>query len=268
LVIKIIDLNYNDIKLELYLKRILITNNSDGGSNTGIKYSCLVNVISGSNNTAIGNCAGNYIYNGKGNTFLKYKAGIYHCKDNWANSTCIGANSRITGSNQVQLGNYSSQTYTHGSLQYRSDERDAADVRNTVLGLDFIKQLRPVDYKYDFRDSYQTNPPALINHNPTSEAIAEYNTQLQTWNESNKFENLVANGTNKGTTYHHGFIAQEVGELGTFGGYNDLLLSGGEDIKSLGYTEFIAPLVKAVQELSSLIEALTTRVANLENIID
>jgi hypothetical protein len=44
-----------------------------------------------------------------------------------------------------------------------------------------------------------------------SEAIAEYNTQLQTWNESNKFENLVADGTNKGTTYHHGFIAQEVG---------------------------------------------------------
>ena len=37
--------------------------------------------------------------------------------------------------------------------------------------------------------------------------------------------------------------------LYVFGGYNDGLVNNGEDIKTLNYSEFIAPLVKAVQEL-------------------
>ena len=45
-------------------------------------------------------------------------------------------------------------TYVYGTVQNRSDSRDKADVRDTVLGLDFINKLRPVDFKWDLREQY------------------------------------------------------------------------------------------------------------------
>jgi hypothetical protein len=48
-------------------------------------------------------------------------------------------------------------------------------------------------------------------------------------------------------------------ELNTgFGGVQDHKIKGGDDVLSLGYDEFIPPLVKAIQEL-------TERVKELEN---
>ena len=56
---------------------------------------------------------------------------------------------------------------------------------------------------------------------------------------------------------HWGFVAQDVegivpAETGIVGEYS----SKGETIKSLAYTELIAPLVKAVQELRAEVEML------------
>ena len=50
-----------------------------------------------------------------------------------------------------------------------------------------------------------------------------------------------------------------------FGGYQDHSVNDGEDVKSLGYVEFIAPLVKAVQEQQQQIEELKGRIEVLEN---
>lgn len=75
------------------------------------------------------------------------------------NSTGLGYNAEVTGDNQVQLGDSSTTTYVYGTVQNRSDLRDKADVRDTVLGLDFIQSLRPVDYKLDMRDDYKTSAP-------------------------------------------------------------------------------------------------------------
>src|SRR3546814_14636923 len=71
--------------------------------------------------------------------------------DNW---TCLGANSVVTGANQVQLGDSATTSYVYGTVQNRSDARDKADIRDTQLGLDFIKALRPVDYRWDMREDY------------------------------------------------------------------------------------------------------------------
>ena len=54
------------------------------------------------------------------------------------NITCIGYNSQVTGSNQLQLGDSSTTTYVYGTVQNRSDKRDKADIQPTNLG-DFIK---------------------------------------------------------------------------------------------------------------------------------
>lgn len=44
-------------------------------------------------------------------------------------------------------------------------------------------------------------------------------------------------------------IAQEL--PAEFGGVQNHALNGGDDVYSVGYEEFIAPLIKAVQELSA-----------------
>ena len=62
--------------------------------------------------------------------------------------------------------------------------------------------------------------------------------------------------------YHYGLIADELkstmDELGVdFGGYQDHGINGGGMcVKSVGYTELISPLIKAVQELSAQVDEL------------
>ena len=146
---------------------------------------------------------------------------------------------------QVQLGNFQTTTYAWGAIQNRSDARDKVDVRNTKLGLDFILTLRPVDYKYNYRDSYR-----VINPDGT-----------ETY--------LLNDGSKTQKEYKHGFIAQEVKKIIEekkleFGGLNDLNKTGGKDILYMGYTEFIAPMVKAIQEQNIIIEAQKSRIETLE----
>src|SRR3546814_5297739 len=73
--------------------------------------------------------------------------------DNW---TCLGANSVVTGANQVQLGDSATTSYVYGTVQNRSDARDKADIRDTQLGLDFIKALRPVDRSEEHTSELQS----------------------------------------------------------------------------------------------------------------
>jgi len=155
----------------------------------------------------------------------------------FGNCAGFGVNAQVTGPNQVQLGDARTTTYAYGSVQNRSDIRDKADIRDTVLGLDFIMALRPVDFRWNMRDYYR--------------------------DEAGNMPTTVPDQSKKRTRYHHGLIAQEVRDViegsGTdFGGFQDHKILGGEDVLSLGYEELIAPLIKAVQQL-------TARVAELES---
>ena len=80
----------------------------------------------------------------------------------------------------------------------------------------------------------------------------------------------VKDGSKVRSRYHSGFIAQEVkeviDEIGLdFGGYQDHSVNGGKDVLSLGYDEFIAPMVKAIQELSQQVKTLQEEVERLKN---
>ena len=72
----------------------------------------------------------------------------------YQNSTALGYQASVSGENQVQLGNYSTTTYAYGAVQDRSDKRDKTDVHNSDLGLEFIQKLRPVKFRWDYRDDY------------------------------------------------------------------------------------------------------------------
>jgi len=193
--------------------------NGNGDGNTAVGYAALNSLTSGSHNTALGYGALRFDFDG--NPIL-----------NVTNSTAIGYNSRVTGSNQIQLGDGGTTLYAFGALQNRSDARDKADIRDTVLGLDYINMLRPVDYKYDARDDYNV------------------------MDENGNMVKLPKDGSMKRERYHHGLIAQEVEKVSQligmdFGGLQNHSVKGGSDVYSIGYSEFVAPLIKAVQELSA-----------------
>lgn len=211
---------------------------------TAVGSSALRNATSGSNSTVVGFfAAGNMSTDATqvtalGASALRNKVDGTALTDAFTNIAGIGYDCRVSGSNQLQLGNTSQTVYAQSAVQTRSDARDKAEIRDTRLGLKFIEALRPVDFKWDRREDY-----------------TEYD------EDGNGIGVRERDGSQRGGRFHHGFIAQEVGqviaELGVdFGGYQDHTVNGGDDVQSIGYEEVIAPLVKAVQELSAEVQQL------------
>ena len=230
-----------------------ILNNQGGSNNTTFGGDSLFSNISGNNNTAIGKGA---LQNStsNNNTAIGLTAGLGITTQ--SNSTCLGYNAQVTASDQVQLGDSATTTYVYGTVQNRSDIRDKSEVRDTILGLDFINELRAVDYKWDIREDYKTEIPTQ-----GQLSDEDFKIVMDEWLESSKLDNLTHDGTNTRTRYHHGLIAQEVQDViqasgVDFGGFQDHSVNGGQDVMSIGYTELIAPMIKAIQELTTRINVL------------
>jgi hypothetical protein len=204
------------------------TDNAMCGSNAGLA------ITSGNNNTGVGSGSLVQCTTGDSNTALGFSA--LSALVNYSNCTGVGHDSAVTGGNQIQLGTIAETTYAYGAVQNRSDARDKADVADTPLGLDFITRLRPVEFKWDYREAYFDKVDGVRVPVPKD-------------------------GSRKRSRLHQGFIAQEVKqattELGVdFGGYQNHSVNGGQDVLTLGYEEFIAPMVKAIQELNAEIQLL------------
>ena len=190
--------------------------------------------LSSSADTAIGCQALAALTTGTNCTALGYQA--LYGNSTFSDCTGLGSAAAVTASSQVQLGDAATTTYAYGAVQNRSDLRDKADVRDTVMGLDFINTLRPVDYKWDMREDYRTDPTVPLHA-------------------------ITHDGSKKRSRYHHGFIAQEVhaASMGQFGGVQHHAIKGGHDVWSIGEGELIACLTKAVQELSAKVKALEAK---------
>ena len=240
--------NYNTVSGN----RALLSNTT-GDSNTATGYYALSSNTTGNDNTAHGSLAlsNNTTYN---------------------NTAGFGYDAQVTGDDQVSLGDSNTTVYTQsGSVSSRSDLRDKADVRDTILGLDFITALRPVDYRWDMREDYR--PDAPIEPDPLKDdateqeieahelALSQYENDHAEWLVAVKHENLMHDGTHTRNRYHHGIIAQEIAgviaESGVdFGGYQDHKVNGGEDVLTIAYSELIGPLIKALQEVNQKFDVL------------
>lgn len=194
--------------------------NTTGGSNTAIGYFALVSNVSGSNNTAIG-------------------ADANVSTGNLTNTTAIGSNTLVNASNKVRLGN-ASVTVVEGQVAYSfiSDGRFKTNVSETeVKGLDFINRLRPVVYNFDTK-KYE----GFLTKNMPDSVRKKY--------MNNDFSKSTA-------VRQSGFIAQEVEKAAEQSGYNFNGIhkpDNDNDHYSLAYSQFVVPLVKAVQEQQQLIE--------------
>ena len=206
-----------------------LTQNQDGSGNVAIGQQALNTLKTGHNNTAIGNCA------------------LSGSVDR-NNATGLGYNSQVTGSDQVQLGDSSVTVYAQKALVTRSDARDKIDIEDSPLGLNFILKLRPCKYRMNSREAYFEKG------------------QERDFTATN-------DGSKAGKRPHYGLIAQEVKEAMNelnvdFAGYLDSKVDGGEDVLSLGYTEFIAPMIKAIQEQQQMIELQQQKINELEQKIN
>lgn len=225
--------------------------NTTGSHNTAVGNFALSDNVTGEHNTAVGAMALRYS-TGNNNTAIGYSA----LSNNTAYSYCtgLGYNAQVTGDRQVQLGGASDTIYAQKAVVTRSDERDKIDITDSDLGLNFILKLKPRRYKMNPREAYfQTTE----------------NTEMISENIATNDYTAPNDGSKARKRPHYGLVAQEVkqamNELDIdFAGYLDSKVDGGEDVLSLGYTEFIAPMIKAIQQQQEMIEALKKEILFLK----
>lgn len=129
--------------------------NMNGQYNTGIGNGALVSNQLGYMNTAVGAISLSAVNGGQRNVGLGMSAGNNITTGD--NNICIGHTSTAptaTTSNSITLGN-SSHTVIRAAvttITSLSDARDKKDVKELGAGLDFVKDLKPVEFVWDDRD--------------------------------------------------------------------------------------------------------------------
>ncbi len=129
----------------------------------------------------------------------------------------------------------------NGTIQ-TSDARLKTDIGDSDLGLDFINALRPVSYRWiSGGNDVVVDPDAQ----PDEDGVQGTKTEAR-----------------PGARTHYGLIAQEVkaaldaAGAGDFGGYIKTNVDDPESEEGLRYDQFIAPLIRAVQELAARVAVL------------
>ena len=207
-------------------------------SNAAFGYNAATAVTTGDGNCCLGTYAGETITTGSYNTYLGHNADA--SANSIDNEIVINAGSaelvgggaytiRIGSSGEYMQGDLTSNTWAHGS-----DKRIKKDIKDSDLGLDFIKDLRPVTFKKKAQSEY---PEEFDQH------------------DAGKTERRNPD------KIRYGFIAQEVKKAMDKAGHSEFPVWSEQDdgMQSLGEAEFITPLIKAVQELSAKVEELEAK---------
>lgn len=221
--------------------------NTSGYENTADGAFALDSNTTGYNNTAVGAYALRYNTAGINNTAVGHNA-FSHSTGSFINSTALGANTVITASNQVRIGD-AKVTSIIGQVNFSavSDSRFKKGIsysafkRNEggVPGLEFIMRLKPATYLMDMGQT------TFLPNTPDRNAYSSYSVKT-------------------------GFLGQDVEnaamEIGyAFSGVDKPKNEG--DYYGLRYAEFVVPLVKAVQEQQEMIESLKQEIKNLHLMI-
>ena len=218
-------------------------NNSTGSNNYFSGYQSGYNNTLGIRNVFSGYQSGFKNTTGNENVFLGYQSGQDNATGSYntaigafsgtyqnvvSNSTALGEGAIVTTSNTIQLGGDIRLLRCSAPLTLVSDARFKTDVRADVPGLAFITRLRPVTYRFDQARlaAFSQLPAALARR-----AAAAPDSTRRT-----------------------GFLAQDVErvtrELGfDFDGLHRP--ANAHDHYGLAYSQFVVPLVRAVQELSA-----------------
>ena len=209
---------------------------TSGQNNSAFGQNSLQNVTSGSYNVGVGSAAGNNLTTGDENTFVGKSAGFYQDSSSFyglttgSNVTCIGNEavpSSSSATNEITLGDndITSLRCNVQTISSLSDERDKTAIADIPYGLDFINDMRPVQFTWNRRDGSLGAKPdigfiAQDLHDVELDHSSSSRTRLVNWSNPEKLE--------------------------------------------ADYVRSYPILVKAVQELSAKCDALEARIATLE----
>jgi len=247
--------------------------NISGSENTAYGYQSSAD-DAGSGNTAVGAISGSSVGRADENPMGPISIGIGDSRHNYCtflgyfataggfvsgrekyNSTAIGYRSHVTADNQVVIGN-SAVTSIGGYVNWTnfSDGRYKKNIKENVPGLAFIKELRAVTYTLDIQEPNTSAGVSANQENSKIDRTKEFQLASKVLSEKNKI-------------IYTGFVAQEVEAAAKklnydFSGVKKPANNG--DYYGLRYAEFVVPLVKAVQELSTENETLKTTNEKLE----
>ncbi len=231
--------------------------NTTGFGNSASSGFALYYNKTGNENTASGAYSLYYNTTGSYNTALGHSADVSN--GNLTNATAIGYNASVDASNKVRIGN-TSVTKIEGQVNWSvfSDGRYKKNIKENIEGLAFINSLRPISYSVDVQGLNAYNIKGR--KEPGNLAIDE-RAQAVLRESEEKASKVIYNG----------FIAQEVEQAAkklnyAFSGVDKP--ESEEGLYSLRYSDFVVPLVKAVQELSKTNDELKSEIRNLKSEID
>jgi trimeric autotransporter adhesin len=248
--------NLADGNLALY-------HNDAGYFNTASGYAALYRNTGGYGNTALGADALSNNINGYNNTVVGSGADVNNAS--YSNSSAFGYQSLITASNQVRIGDINVTSIGgYRAWTNLSDGRVKKNIKENVPGLAFINLLKPITYNLDLDEADKIMERPVIkdkNGKPIQRSQENINARRVQ-------QQVVCTG----------FVAQDVEATAKKIGYDfdgvDAAKNS-KDLYGLRYSEFVVPLVKAVQELSKMndvkdakIYDLETRLAKLEAIMN
>lgn len=219
-------------------------NREDATSCVSVGSNSLQVNTSGINNTAIGTNALVSV-TGESNTAVGYGAGLSNTTG--LNNTLIGNGaipSVSTVSNEFTLGNSSVTNLrcNDQTISALSDERDKIDIVDCPIGLDYINELRPVEFKWNYREEHYVDGIAP-SKNGTKEIgfIAQDLKEVQDKNNADSLK-----------SYHE--YGAEVNGEGVHG----------IDIIEADYGKLLPVIVQAMKELKSKNDELLKRIKDLE----
>jgi hypothetical protein len=212
-----------------------------GGSsnqNIAIGGGTLPDSSSGSQNIVIGHDSGGVVATGGNNIAIGRAVSFSGTGASYEivlGNTCTG----IADSVVIGVGSSAIKTVYNGSPTWTtvSDLNIKKNIVQETVGLSLINALNPVRFNYKTEEDFEDT--------------------------ENVYRNI---SVNRPTDIQYGFIAQEVEQAVENAGLERLdgLSKDENGVYSLGHTGFIQPMVKAIQELSSKIDSLESRLAALE----
>jgi trimeric autotransporter adhesin len=215
-------------------------NNTTGHHSTALGYQSLNSNSTGANNTAVGAVTLTSNTTGSFNTAIGRNADV--STGNLSNASALGRAATVNASNKVRIAN-TTTTVIEGQVAYSfpSDQRFKSDVdEDAVKGLEFITKLRPVNYKFD-TEKFDAFLLQNLSEDERKARMAEMDYEQS--------KNIV----------HTGFLAQEVAAAAEEVGYDFdgvHIPVDANDNYSVSYSQFVVPIVKAIQEQQEQIEAL------------
>ena len=231
------------------LGKLALYGNYEGNRNTAIGMNAMANTGNSEFNTVVGFSAGDLYGMGWNNTIVGAEADVSF--SNQYNSIVIGNAAKSTDVSKVRIGNSANWSYeAFANWTTISDGLYKNNVRENVVGLDFIMKLRPVTYQFDaisLSKKFNEDKGHGLNES-MKKAVMEKNEMVWT-----------------------GFIAQEVEEAAKQTNFN---FSGVDKprneygVYGLRYAEFVVPLVKGMQQQQVIIESLLKRIEVLEAILN